>query len=256
MTQVVEKSRHIEIARPGAVPALAGRKLSSALVRLGGQLSARARTLPVPAGVLAGTEKVLDVAAGGGALWKSFLLCVMLPSLCYVFYGAFIASDDGAEAGVTVGASAGKGGGGGGGGGLDLSSVISKVTGGAGRSTVQDAFIVLNYIKSRAIIADLGGREYLEKIYARQQCPLLFRLSKGADMEGLWKYWNGKVMVSIDTLSGIVTLQVQAYTPEDATNISQAVLDLSEKLVNNISNRGRSDAVDALRPRCSLPQKS
>ena len=29
VTQVVEKSRHIEIARPGAVPALAGRKLSS-----------------------------------------------------------------------------------------------------------------------------------------------------------------------------------------------------------------------------------
>ena len=242
MTQVVEKSRHIEIARPGAVPALAGRKLSSALVRLGGQLSARARTLPVPAGVLAGTEKVLDVAAGGGALWKSFLLCVMLPSLCYVFYGAFIASDEYvAEARVTVRAAQEKGGGGGGG--LDLSSVISKVTGGAGRSTVQDAFIVLNYIKSRAIIADLGGREYLEKIYARSDADFFSRLSKGADMEGLWKYWNGKVMVSIDTMSGIVTLQVQAYTPEDATNISQAVLDLSEKLVNNISNRSRSDAV-------------
>ena len=44
-------------------------------------------------------------------------------------------------------------------------------------------------------------------------------------------------------VGNLATLQVQAYTPEDATNISQAVLDLSEKLLNNISNRSRSDAV-------------
>ena len=175
-------------------------------------------------------------------------------SLCYVFYGAFIASDEYvAEARVTVRAAQEKGGGGGGG--LDLSSVISKVTGGAGRSTVQDAFIVLNYIKSRAIIADLGGREYLEKIYARSDADFFSRLSKGADMEGLWKYWNGKVMVSIDTMSGIVTFQVQAYTPEDATNISQAVLDLT-KNSSTLSNAAGRMRFNALRPRCSLPQES
>src|SRR5947209_10818854 len=203
VTQVVERSRQgIEVARPNSLPALTGWKLPSSLAKLGRQLAARARTLPVPRGVVVGTEKVLEAATGGGALWKSFLLCVVIPSLCYLFYGAFIASDEYvAEARLTVRAAQEKGGGGGG---LDLTSIISKVAGGASRSTVQDAFIVVNYIKSRAIIADLGGRDYLEKIYARSDADFFSRLSKGADLEELWNYWKGKVMVNLDTMSGIV----------------------------------------------------
>jgi capsular polysaccharide transport system permease protein len=244
VTQVVEKSRHIELARPGTLPALPGRKQGSALAKIGGQLSARARALPVPPGVVVGTEKVLEVATGGGALWKSFIVCVVLPTLCYLFYGAFIASDQYvAEARLTVRAAQDLKGGGGGG--LDLSSVISKVTGGgSNRSTIQDSFIVVDYIKSRAIIGDLGGRDYLEKVYARSDADVFSRLGKGADLEDLWKYWKSKVVVGLDTMSGIVTLQVAAYTPEDATKTAQAIVGLSEQLVNSISKRSRSDAVE------------
>ncbi len=255
MTQVVEKSRHIELARSGALPALAGRKLGSALAKIGGQLSARARALPVPPGVLVGTEKVLEVATGGGALWKSFILCVVLPTLCYLFYGAFIASDQYvAEARLTVRAAQEQKGGGGGGG-LDLNSIISKVTGGASQSTVQDSFIIVDYIKSRAIIRDLGGRDYLEKVYARGDADVFSRLGKGADLEELWKYWKSRVTVGLDTMSGIVTLQVAAYTPEDATKTAQAIVGLSEQLVNSISKRSRSDAVERAEGEVKLAAK-
>jgi capsular polysaccharide transport system permease protein len=240
VTQVVEKSRHgIEVARPRSVPALTGWKVPAALAKLGGQLSARARTLPVAPGIVAGTEKVLEVATGGGGLWKSFLLCVLAPSLCYLFYGALIASDEYvAEARLTVRASQEQRTSA-----LDASSIIGKITGSSSKSTVQDAFIVVNYIKSRAIIADLGGRDFLEKIYSRSDADFVSRLSKGADIEELWKYWNEKTKVNIDTMSGIITLQIQAYTPEDAMKIAQAVVELSERLVNDVSKRSRSDAV-------------
>jgi capsular polysaccharide transport system permease protein len=252
VTQVVEKSRHsIEVARPRSLPALTGWKLPAALARLGGELSARARALPVPPGILVGTEKVLDVATGGGALWKSFLICVVAPALCYLFYGAFIASDEYvAEARLTVRASQEQKTSG-----LDAGSIIGKITGGSSKSTVQDAFIVVNYIKSRAIVADLGGREFLEKIYSRNDADFVSRLGKGADMEELWKYWKDKAKVSIDTMSGIITLQVQAYTPEDATKIAQAVVDLSERLVNDVSKRSRSDAVERAESEVELAGK-
>jgi capsular polysaccharide transport system permease protein len=242
VTQVVEKSRQrIEVTRPSALPGLAG-KLPLALGKLSAQLSARVRALPVPAAFVSGTERALEVATGGGALLKSFVLCVVIPSLCFFFYNAFIASDEYvAEARLTVRASQEQKQSGGGG--LDISSIISKVTGGSSRSTVQDAFIVLNYIKSRAIILDLGGRDYLEKLYSRGEADFFSRLRKGADLEELWKYWTDRVKVNLDTMSGIVTLQVQAYTPEDAARTAQAVVELSEQLVNNISTRSRSDAV-------------
>jgi capsular polysaccharide transport system permease protein len=241
VTQVVEKSRHsIEVARPRSLPGLSGWKVPATLARLGGQLSARARTLPVAPGILAGTEKVLDVATGGGALWKSFLICVLAPALCYLFYGAFIASDEYvAETRLTVRASQEQKTAG-----IDATSIISKITGGSSKSTVQDAFIVVDYIKSRAIVADLGGREFFEKIYSRNDADFVSRLGKGSDIEELWKYWREKAKVSIDTMSGIISLQVQAYTPEDATKIAQAVVDLSERLVNDVSKRSRSDAVE------------
>ncbi|MEA2859261.1 MAG: capsular polysaccharide transport system permease protein [Methylobacteriaceae bacterium] len=252
MTQVVEKSRQsLEVARPHALPSFPGRKLGSALVKLGGQLSARARALPVAPGVLAGTEKVFEVATGGGALWKSFLLCVIVPSLCYLFHGAFIASNEYvAEVRLTVRASQEQKTAG-----FDASSIISKITGGASKSTIQDAFIVVNYIKSRAIIADMGGRDYFEKIYSRNEADFFSRLNKGADLEELWNYWKSKVRLNLDTMSGIVTLQIQAYTPEDATRTAQAVLDLSEKLVNNISLRSRSDAVTRAEEEVKLAAK-
>ena len=194
----------------------------------------------MPPGVLVGTEKVLEVVTGGGALWKSFLLCVVIPSLCYLFYGAFIASDEYvAEARLTVRASQEQKVQG-----IDASSIISKITGGSSKSTVQDAFIVLDYIRSRAIVADLGGRDYLEKVYARNNADFVSRLSKGADLEKLWAYWNGKVKAYLDTMSGILTLQVLAYTPEDAVKTAEAIVDLSEQLVNGVSKRSRSDALE------------
>jgi capsular polysaccharide transport system permease protein len=187
-----------------------------------------------------GTEKVLEAATGGGALWKSFLLCVAIPSLGCLFYGAFIASNEYvAEARLAVRASQEQKVQG-----SDVSSIIGKITGGGGKSTVQDAFIVLNYIRSRAIVADLGGRDYLEKIYSRSEADFVSRLSKSADLEELWEYWKGKVRVNLDTMSGILTLQVQAYTAEDAMKTAQAILDLSEQLVNGVSRRSRSDAVE------------
>ena len=194
----------------------------------------------MPRGVVVGTEKVLEAATGGGALWKSFLLCVVIPSLGYLFYGAFIASNEYvAEARLAVRASQEQKVQG-----SDVSSIIGKITGGGGKSTVQDAFIVLNYIRSRAIVADLGGRDYLEKIYSRSEADFVSRLSKSADLEELWEYWKGKVKVNLDTMSGILTLQVQAYTAEDAMKTAQAILDLSEQLVNGVSRRSRSDAVE------------
>jgi capsular polysaccharide transport system permease protein len=242
VTQVVEKSRQrLDVAgRPASLPALPGWRARASLAKLRGQLAARARALPVPPGVLVGSEKILDVATGGGALWKSFLLCVLVPSLCYLIYAGFFASDEYvAEARLTVRASQEQKTSG-----LDASSIISKITGGSSRSTVQDAFIVVNYIKSRALVADLGGRDYLEKIYSGHDADYFSRLEKGADLEELWKYWKSKAKVSLDTMSGIITLQVQAYTPEDATKITQAVVDLSEQLVNNVSKRSRSDSVE------------
>jgi len=125
----------------------------------------------------------------------------------------------------------------------DAASLIGKLSGGSAKSSFQDSYIVLNYIKSRAIIVDIGGRDYLEKIYSRDGADYFSRLSRGANLEDLLKYWMSRVTASVDTVSGILTVHVEAFQPEDALRLSQDVVRLSEALVNRITLRNRSDAV-------------
>jgi capsular polysaccharide transport system permease protein len=118
------------------------------------------------------------------------------------------------------------------------------MSGGLGTSsTTQDVFIVADYIRSRTIIEDLGGKETLFDVYSRGDVDWLSRLSPRVPLEKAWRYWNRKVSAVIDTPSGIITLDVRAFRPDDAQRLARAILDKSEVLVNEISERSRRDAM-------------
>jgi capsular polysaccharide transport system permease protein len=59
------------------------------------------------------------------------------------------------------------------------------------------------------------------------------------------KYWEHMSDVSIGMPSGIVVLNVRAFSPEDAKRVADAVVRLSEKLINDINERMRHDTVAA-----------
>jgi len=122
----------------------------------------------------------------------------------------------------------------------DALSVISSFAG--SRSTTQDGFIVTDYIRSRTIIDDLGGKDVLYGIYARDEADWLSRLGRPLPLEKIWKYWKKKVTAVIDTPSSVITLEVRAFTPDDAHRLAQMIVHRSEQLVNEISERSRRDA--------------
>ena len=69
------------------------------------------------------------------------------------------------------------------------------------------------------------------------------RLKRGATKEELTQYWNGMVTTYVDGPSEIVTVSARAFRPQDALTLSTAIIDLSEKLVNDVSARARNDAM-------------
>ena len=179
---------------------------------------------------------------GGGSLWKTFLVFVALPTTCAFIYFAFIQTPQFITESrfVVRSASESKGAGL-----TDTLSVLSKLGGSAGgKSTAQDGFIATDYVRGRAIVQDIGGRAFMEQIFARATIDNVSRLKTDAPLEELWKYWNKHVSASLDTISGVVTLQVSAFTPEDALKVNEQILELCEKLVNSISQRSRKDAVN------------
>jgi len=176
--------------------------------------------------------------AGGGLLGRSFIFAVVLPTFLFWLYACFWQSERYvAETRLTVRAQHEKKSG------TDAASMITKLTGGGANPSSQDAFMVLNYVKSRAIVADLGGRDYMEKKFARSGIDYFSRLGRNANAEEIWKYWLSHISASVDTLSGILTVRTDAFQPKDALDVARDIVRLSEDLVNKITVRNRTDAL-------------
>jgi capsular polysaccharide transport system permease protein len=110
-------------------------------------------------------------------------------------------------------------------------------------ATGQNAYIVTSYIQSRAIVDDLNKKLDLRQMFRRPEADFWARLKRDASIEELTDYWKSMVNTYIDGPSGIVTLRVRAFRADDAVALAQAVLELSETLVNRISDRARRDAM-------------
>lgn len=163
----------------------------------------------------------------------SFVAAVILPSLAGVTYFAFIASRQYvSEARFAV---------------RDADSSMSDLLGGlaglSGLQRLQDTYIVWDYIKSRAMFDELDRTIGLRDRYARPAADFVARLDLSDPIEDMVRYWRWMVDVKIDMNSGIMTLKVKAFTREDALAIADQVVKLSERLVNELSERARRDAL-------------
>lgn len=205
------------------------------------RLSGRSAKAGLPSLNLGGTPTG-EQGGAGRVVAASFALLVAAPTLIFLIYASLWESNGYvAESRVTVQASQKQKSA------ISTSatSLISRITGGGGgANTEQDSYIVLNYIKSSAIIADIGGRDYLERVFSKSDIDFFSRLPKDEPTEELVKYWRSRVSASVDTISGILTFKVTAYAPPDAWRVAQDIDRLSEKLINKISLRSRQDALD------------
>ncbi|MEM9145611.1 MAG: hypothetical protein AAGC57_05380 [Pseudomonadota bacterium] len=103
--------------------------------------------------------------------------------------------------------------------------------------------VVASYLESRALLEDLRRDLGLVSLFRRAEADFWSRLPAQASAEDIHDYWQDRMRVAIDGPSGIVTLQVRAYLPEDALILSRYMLGRAETLVNSLSERQKSDAL-------------
>ncbi|MDK4714662.1 capsule biosynthesis protein [Rhizobium sp. CNPSo 4039] len=171
-----------------------------------------------------------------------FVLLVILPFLASSVYYAFIASNQYvAEARFAVRAVSGAG---------DTSDAGDP--GGATsalnmRSASQDAYVVTSFIHSTEILNRIGKKLDYRAMFTRQDADFLSRFSSARSDEEFLKYWNDHVSAYIDVTSGIITLKVRAFTPDDSVKLADAIIEESEKLINELSERARNDIVQSMK---------
>lgn len=201
-----------------------------------GQLLAR-----LPGAAPAGSERDARASdrrpGGGGGLRRLGTALLLLPSFLTILYFAVVASDRYVSEAVFIVRSAHQGIGGG------LGSFL-QITGIA--RSQDDAFSVHEYIRSRDAVHDLEEMLPLRDMFARPEADFVARWPgplRGDSAVELTEYFRERVEVLYDSITGISTLRVQAFRPEDADAIARALLDLSENLVNRMNTRIRNDAI-------------
>lgn len=107
--------------------------------------------------------------------------------------------------------------------------------------------VTASYLSSRALMADLRATIDLDARLARADRDVWERLAPGASAEAAYRNWRRRVRVAVDGPSGIVTLEVRAFSPEDAHRIAAAMLARTEALVNRLALRRKREALAAAR---------
>ena len=131
--------------------------------------------------------------------------------------------------------------------GLDIASMFLRTSG----STGNDAYIINDYIQSIDLAQDIDRELELVKHYSSRDHDMISRLWRNPTQDELVRYWRWAVVPQLNVDTGIISLEVKAYTPEMAQALTRAVLTRSEALVNAMNERAHEDAVALAREEVS-----
>jgi capsular polysaccharide transport system permease protein len=124
------------------------------------------------------------------------------------------------------------------------SSMLGSFLGGSGmRPTAEETSAVQAFLMSHDAVAALETKLDLRKMYKRPLIDVLGRLNGEPKAESLLRYYRRHVKVAGDDTTGVTTLTVSAFRPDDAREIAESLLVLSDQLVNRFNERAQADAL-------------
>ncbi|MCJ2035391.1 capsule biosynthesis protein [Methylobacterium sp. J-068] len=167
-----------------------------------------------------------------------FCVCFLIPSLIGVAYYGFIMSDRFVvEARFALRPALGS---------VDKAAPdqVGTNSGSVSQQMVaQDSLITTNYIQSRPMVEAMEKAMPLREMFSRSDIDYFSRFKTDKPIEKLVKFWHERVHTAIEAGSGIISLTVNTFDPQESLDLSKAVLAESERMVNALSARAREDAV-------------
>ena len=108
-------------------------------------------------------------------------------------------------------------------------------------SSPRDAMLVREFALSRTMLAHLDKEQGLSDHYRDPSADFWSRLSSDASRESLYEYYTSRIAVSYSADAGTLSLRVRAFSGEKAQVLARAIITASEKMVNAMSARARTD---------------
>lgn len=106
-----------------------------------------------------------------------------------------------------------------------------------------DGQILAEYVKSRSVIEELQKTIDLRQMFAPGTIDIVAEAAPDGTIEDFVKYWRRQVTLSVDRQSGLITLLVRTFKPEDSLMLSREILQVSEKMVNRLTRRNEENTL-------------
>jgi capsular polysaccharide transport system permease protein len=109
-----------------------------------------------------------------------------------------------------------------------------------------DSYMVHDFILSRDALSYLDKNLSFGTKYSDKSIDILSRFNGfGFDnsFEELYQYYHKQVDTTVDSSSGISSLKVKSFSPEEAYAINERLIEMSELLVNRLNERARKDMI-------------
>jgi capsular polysaccharide transport system permease protein len=181
------------------------------------------------------------------------LLTIILPVTCVTIYYSLIAADiyvSEAHFIVRSKSTASMSGA------LAATSVLAPLS--SMSASNDDTQAVNDYLSSRDVMERLIREANLLELLSRPEADFLARFPRDLSRsthEALFERFDDFVLPYFDSSTGISTLYVYAFRPEDARQIARASLTYGEELINRLSDRARNDNVTFARQMLAEAEK-
>jgi capsular polysaccharide transport system permease protein len=172
-----------------------------------------------------------------GLLALSFVVFCFVPSALATWYYSNVASDRYATSAnfVVRGLNSS------GGGSADLVSSFTGLT--SSGSTTSDSYIIRRYLESADLVRELEADLEIREHFSDQSIDPISRFDGSKPFEDLVIYWQRRITTTYDSTTGIITFEVQGFTPDFTLELAGRVLNAADALVNRLSKSARSDSV-------------
>jgi len=101
----------------------------------------------------------------------------------------------------------------------------------------EDTLYLRQYIHSLGLLQKLEAKLKLREHYETERLDVWSRLWGGTSQERFLDYYRNRVEVVLDELSSTLTIRVQGFEPEFAHRLNTAILQESERFVNELSHK-------------------
>ncbi|MBE2893671.1 capsule biosynthesis protein [Spirabiliibacterium falconis] len=187
------------------------------------------------------TQSAVAITSSKKSLWKKFnplfWVTVIIPTVCSAFYFSIWASDVYvSESSFVVRSSRSQ---------ASLSGFGALLQSIGFARSQDDTYTVQAFMRSRTALADLQKVLPLRDFYT-QKGDLFSRfapLGINSEEESFYHYFQKQENISLDSVSGIATLSIKAFSADDAQAVNQELLKQGESLINLLNERARKDTI-------------